>query len=61
MNAIIMGDTNNLYNKTGARLMGAVETSDEIFYLVQKLESEGFKVGIMKFIGRQGKARPSDD
>ena len=56
-NLIIMGGTNNLYDKAGARLMGPVETSDEMFYLVQMLKFDGFNVGIIKLVGRKKKSK----
>ena len=54
-NVIVMAGTNNLFDKENKRLMGPVETSDEMHYLITKLQFEGFNVGIMRLISRKGK------
>ena len=53
-NVLIMACTNNLFNKQNRQLMGPVETSDELYYLAQKLLFEGLNVGIMELIPRRG-------
>ena len=51
---VIMAGTNNLYDKNNLRLMGPVETSDEMYYLVQKLKFHSIRVAIMELIDRKG-------
>ena len=35
---VVMGGTNNLFDKRNKPLMGPTETSDEMFYLIEKLK-----------------------
>ena len=53
---IVMARTNNLFDKKNKRLMGPVETSDEMFYLIQKLKFYCLHVSILELISRRGKA-----
>ena len=53
---IVMAGTNNLFDKKNKRLMGPVETSDELFYLIQKLKFYRLHVSILELISRRGKA-----
>ena len=54
-NVVVMAGTNNLFDKRHKPLMGAVETSDEMYYLVEKLKFYKFKVTIMALINRKDK------
>ena len=51
-----MAGTNNLFDKKNEGLMGPVETSDELCYLIQKLKFYRFHVLILELVSRRGKA-----
>ena len=50
-----MAGTNNLFDKRKKPLMGYIATSDEMYYLIEKLKFYKFKVTIMALINRKGK------
>ena len=45
-NVVVMAGTNNLFDKRNKPLMGPFETSDEMYYLIEKLKFCKFKVTI---------------
>ena len=56
LQVIVIARTNNLFEKKNERLMGPVETSDEMFHLIQKLKFYRLHVSILELISRRGKA-----
>ena len=50
-----MAGTNNLFDKNYHPLMGPIETSDEMSFIVEKLKFHNFKVSIMALIRRRDK------
>ena len=52
----VMVGTNNLFDRKNERLMGPVETSDDLFYFIQKLMFYRLYGSILELISRRGKA-----
>ena len=50
LQVIVMAGSNNLSDKKNERLMGPVETSDEMAYLILKLKFYRFLVSIFKLL-----------
>ena len=51
-----MAGTNNLFDKNDRPLMGPIETSDKIYFLIEKFKFHNFKVSIMALISRRDKS-----
>ena len=54
-NVVVMAGTNNLFDKRTKPLMGPIDTSDEMYCLIEKLKFYNFKVTIMTLINRKDK------
>ena len=54
-NVVVMAGTNNLFDKRNKPLMGPIEISDEMYYLIEKLKFYKFKVTIMALINQKDK------
>ena len=52
---VVMADTNNIFDKRNKPLMGLIETSDEMYYLIEKLKFYKFKVTITALINPKDK------
>ena len=55
-NVIVMAGTNNLFEKNDRPLMGPIEKSDEIYFLIEGLKFHNFKGSIMALISRRDKS-----
>ena len=58
-NVVVMGGTNNLFDKSSKPLMSPVVVSDGIYYLIRASKFNRFNVGIMELISRRGKTQGS--
>ena len=54
-NIIVMGGTNNLFDRENRRLMGPVETADQMYYLIRILKFHGYNVELMELSSRRDK------
>ena len=52
---VAMAGTNNFFDKLNKPLMGHIETSDEMYYLFEKLKFYKFKATIRALFDQKGK------
>ena len=50
-----MGGTNYLFDRENRRLMGTVETADQMYYLIRILKFQGYNVRLMELSSRRDK------
>ena len=54
-NVVVMAGARNLFDKRNKPLMGPIETSDYMYYPIEKLKFYKFKVTIMALFNRKDK------